>query len=46
MSAPDGRVVIPGAAPGLARTTEWQRARAAAAAPRVPAAETQCDKRN
>lgn len=46
MSAPDGRVVIPGAAPGLARTTGWQRARAAAAAPRVPAAETQCDKRN
>lgn len=33
MSAPDGRVVIPGAARGLARTTEWQWARAAAVLP-------------
>lgn len=33
MSAPDGRVVIPGAAWGLARTTEWQWARAAAVLP-------------
>lgn len=33
MSAPDGRMVIPGAAWGLARTTEWQWARAAAVLP-------------